>query len=64
MINIFKRAWAHFFHPVKWIHLFLSKTNTQLNVKTVMLQTMYFSVITQLFVFTQLNDQTVLFQTI
>ena len=23
MINIFKRAWAHFFRTVKWFHLFL-----------------------------------------
>ena len=31
-INIFKWAWAHFSH-IKWFHLFLSYSNTHLNLK-------------------------------
>ena len=27
---IFKWAWAHFFHTVKWFHLFLSNTNNSI----------------------------------
>ena len=68
---------SSFFHTVKWFHLFLSDTNTQLNVKTVLFQTINFSTSTQflvythlvicvdtVFVYSQLNLKIVLFQTI
>ena len=61
-----------------WFHLFLSNTNTQFKVKTVLFQTIQFSMSTklngskycyvpltiQLKISHVLNDQTVLFQTI
>ena len=28
--NIFKQVWAHFFHTVKYFHLFLSITNSSI----------------------------------
>ena len=48
--NIFKGAWIHFLHTVKWFQLLLSNSNN--------------SIPHQSFDYTQLNDQTVLFQTI
>ena len=53
MINISKRAWSHFFR-VKWFPLFLLNTNTQLNVKTILIQTIQFSISSQFLVYTQL----------
>ena len=76
MIDIFKWPLAHCFHTVKFFHLFLSNTNTQLNIETVLLQTIQFSISVQFLVYTQLsisiqffvyrhlNDQTVLFHAI
>ena len=46
--NIFEWAWAHLLHAVKSFHLFLSNMNTQLNVKTVLFQTIQFSMSTKL----------------
>ena len=48
MINIFKWVWAHFLPTVKWFHLFLFDTNTHLNIKTVLFQTIQFSKSTKL----------------
>ena len=60
--NIFKRAWAHF---CSWmVSLFQSDTNTHLNVKLILFQTIQFSICTHFFLSIQLNGRTVLFQTI
>ena len=42
----------------------LNTVYTQLNVKTVLFETIQFSISTQLFIYSQLKDQTILFQTI
>ena len=70
---MFKWAWPHLFFRVKWFHLFLSNTNnsiynwlficTELNI----FKYCYLILRIKLnisYLFTQLNDQTVLFQTI
>ena len=51
MINIFKQAWANFFHIVKWFHLFLS--NTQLNVKKKLYFKQFSLALVHSFLFTQ-----------
>ena len=38
-----------FFHTVKWFHLFLSNTNTQLRIKIILSQTIQFSINTEFF---------------
>ena len=48
VINNFKEAWALFVHSVKGFPLFLFNTNTQLNVKTVLFQTIQFCMSTKL----------------
>ena len=47
---IFKRSWAHFLHTVKWFQVLLCITNNSIKYQSS--------------VYTQLNDQTVLFLTI
>ena len=42
-----------FLHTVKWFLIFLSNTNIQLNVKSVLFQTIQFSTSTQFLVYTQ-----------
>ena len=51
MINTLKWACPHFFLTIKWFHLFQSNKNTQLNVKTVLFQTIQFSISTVLLVY-------------
>ena len=41
MIIILKRPGTHIFHLVKQFHLFLSNTNTLLNVKTILFETIH-----------------------
>ena len=41
---------SSFFHTAKWLHIFLSLTNTQLNVKTILIQTIQFRISTQFLV--------------
>ena len=68
---------SYLLHTVKWFHRFLFDTNTLLNEKknkkTIIFQTIQISIVfvftqsflnTIFFAYTQLNDQTVLFQTI
>ena len=54
--NIWKQAWAHFFHTVKWFHLISNNSvqykykvfvYTKSNVKTIPFQTILFSISTQ-----------------
>ena len=53
MINILNEP-KLIFNTFRWFLLFLSNTNAQLNVKTVLFQTIQFRISTQFPVYTQL----------
>ena len=60
LITFFKQSWVHFICTVKWYHVFNSGTHLKVFKYCYVLQTIQLNS----HLFTQLNDQTVLFLTI